>query len=151
MANLKDISTVPELTALEGTEKVLLNVDGSAKQARVDLIKPAEEWDLDATINSAPGESGALEFESVLNSENTFDAIKNKILNNEQVKIRIHNVFTPPGEPPQVLHENIACSCVMYDPTVDIIVFQCPSLALMGSMACALLSNGEISVDFNRA
>lgn len=51
MANLKDISTVPELEALVGTEKVLLNVDGSARQARVDLIKPKEEWDLDITID----------------------------------------------------------------------------------------------------
>lgn len=40
MANLKDISTVPELKSLEGTEKVLLNVDGSARQVQVDLIKP---------------------------------------------------------------------------------------------------------------
>lgn len=48
MANLKDISTVPELKSLEGTEKVLLNVDGSARQVQVDLIKPKEEWDIEA-------------------------------------------------------------------------------------------------------
>lgn len=54
MANLKDISTVPELKSLEGTEKVLLNVDGSARQVQVDLIKPKTtrelvyEWNFSA-------------------------------------------------------------------------------------------------------
>ena len=40
MANLKDIREVPELESLSGTEKVLVNVDGEAKQAPVSLIKP---------------------------------------------------------------------------------------------------------------
>lgn len=51
MADLKKITEVPEVEALKGTEKVLLNVDGSARQAKVELIKPKEEWDLDIVIN----------------------------------------------------------------------------------------------------
>lgn len=53
MANLKDISTVPELKSLEGTEKVLLNVDGSARQVSAKLMKNATrelvyEWNFSA-------------------------------------------------------------------------------------------------------
>ena len=54
MANLKDVRTVPELESLTGEEKVLVNVDGSVAQARVDLIKPKTgkelmyEWNFSA-------------------------------------------------------------------------------------------------------
>ena len=57
MANLKDVRTVPELESLTGEEKVLVNVDGSVAQARVDLIKPKTgkelmyEWSFDADDN----------------------------------------------------------------------------------------------------
>ena len=40
MANLKNITEVPEVESLSGSEKVLLNVNGGAKQVNVGLIKP---------------------------------------------------------------------------------------------------------------
>lgn len=55
MANLKDISTVPELTALEGTEKLLLNVDGSAKQASVNLVEALRDVSTLPVLESSDG------------------------------------------------------------------------------------------------
>lgn len=55
MANLKDISTVPELTALEGTEKLLLNVDGSAKQAAVSLVETLRDVSTLPVLESSDG------------------------------------------------------------------------------------------------
>lgn len=65
MTNLKDIREVPELESLSGTEKVLVNANGEAKQASVSLIKqPTKElmyewnfsveddvWSIDENIN----------------------------------------------------------------------------------------------------
>ena len=58
MANLRDITQVPELEALDGSEKVLLNVDGAAKQARVDLLKPKKElvYEWNFSIDDEVGE-----------------------------------------------------------------------------------------------
>jgi hypothetical protein len=88
MANLKDINTVPELEALEGTEKVILNVEGSAKQASVNLIKPAVEWDIDMNIVIECDEDGNQTPTYTMNTINTYENIKNKILNGEVVNCK---------------------------------------------------------------
>lgn len=90
MANLKDINSVSELTEITGTEKVLLNVDGEAKQATVNLIKPAEEWDLDIdVVGTWDAENEAENVTYTMNSINTYENIKNKVLNGEPVKCKI--------------------------------------------------------------
>ena len=120
MANLKDISTVPELNALEGTEKVLLNVDGSAKQARVDLIKPAEEWDLDIEVAvTMDTENSELGFDYTVNKINTYANIKNKIFNGELPKCKSKSTFQPPVENLLPSMEVAQCNVVYYPEGFD--------------------------------
>lgn len=93
MANLKNITEVPVLESLDGTEKVLLNAGGSAKQANINLIKPAEEWDLDLNITTAQSEDGEFNYDEntvfVTNDTYSFDSFVTKFHSGEQLKTRV--------------------------------------------------------------
>ena len=84
MANLKDINEVPVLDTLEGTEKVLLNVDGEAKQAEVGLIKPKCSGVYDLVIKIKEEENGV---SGTILNEYDFNVIKEKLLNGEGMSV----------------------------------------------------------------
>jgi hypothetical protein len=89
MANLKDIREVPLVDSLTGDEKVLLNVDGKARQVRVDQIKPKEEYDLDITVRfyfDEQADDTATDF--VIHHMSSFETIRDKILNGIVPKVK---------------------------------------------------------------
>lgn len=94
MANLKNITDVPEVESLSGSEKVLLNVDGGARQARIDLIKPVEEWDIDAVfIMRLNKESGDMNLEEDIKYIADFQTLKEKIISGVELKRRVSFAF----------------------------------------------------------
>ena len=89
MANLKDIREVPLVDSLTGDEKVLLNVDGKARQVRVDQIKPIEEYDLDITVRLYYDEQGDWTGDDfVIHHMSSFETIRDKILNGIVPKVK---------------------------------------------------------------
>lgn len=89
MANLKPITEVQEVTQLNGTEKVLLNVDGEAKQANINLITPSGggnsgEPDIVIELHSpqGPDEQVTVEIVGTYNHAEMVEKIRNnKIVN----------------------------------------------------------------------
>lgn len=134
MANLKNITELPLAESADGLN-LIVNDNGAAKQiaahevgAQADWAemdetspafiknKPIEEWDLDITVNmSVNPDGGGFIFEPVINS-GTFDIVKNKILNNEQPKIKSHIVFTLPVDTSKISHESSVIYAVGYMP-----------------------------------
>lgn len=116
MANLKNITEVPEVEELSGAEKVLLNVDGSAKQARVDLIKPKEEWDIDITLttNYSADEDSSV-FEMPIIDAGSFDNVKTKILNGEIPRCRV-KLSNQTGQDLPKVHTVSDTWCIYYYP-----------------------------------
>ena len=148
MANLKNITDLPMAESAEGLN-LIVNDNGSAKQIAASAVgaqadwavtdenspafiknKPVEEWDLDITVNLAEDtESGELTRVANLNA-GSFVAAKNKVLNNEQVKVKVHNIFPSPEDASVVAHENSVIYCITYSPGDSITPFD--AIILLG-------------------
>ena len=116
MANLKNITDLPVAESAEGLN-LIVNDNGSAKQIAASSVgaqadwavedetspafiknKPVEEWDLDWELvgtfvieTNTDGEvtNENMNFEHTVNSINTFENIKNKILSGVQPKCKV--------------------------------------------------------------
>lgn len=118
MANLKNITELPVAESADGLN-LIVNDGGSAKQIAASAVgaqadwaemdetspafiknKPVEEWDLDFAIigtfvvTDEENGTGEMNFEYTVNSINTFENIKNKILSGVQPKCKVKETTT---------------------------------------------------------
>lgn len=168
MANLKNITDVPVVESAQGLN-LIVNDNGAAKQIAASAVgaqadwaetdasnpafiknKPVEEWDLDVDANFIFAEDGPI-VEANINT-GTFDAIKNKVLNGEHNKIKVHFIAPDPEDTSIIANEICTTISVAhfpygtFHPESECIVFMVFSFIGGGITMCALFPNNTIEV-----
>lgn len=170
MANLKNITDLPVAESAEGLN-LIVNDNGAAKQIAASAVGAQADWtetdetspafiknkpvdDLDITVNVTFNDDSPV-FEASLNY-GTFDMVKNKLLENEPVKIKSQIILTSPNDASLIGYENPVINCVSYMPqniygensNPEAIGLLCNSLLVDAPLAYSILSDNTINVVF---
>lgn len=170
MANLKNITDLPVAESADGLN-LIVNDNGAAKQIATSAVgaqadwaetdetspafiknKPVEEWDLDITINaSMDSDSGNTVFDTIINS-GTFDAVKNKVVNGEYNKIRVHLIFPNPEDASMIAYETctvltVTCLPDALSPGNEVVIFTYRSMVADIELMSVLGSDNQIITD----
>ena len=163
MASLKNITELPVAESAEGLN-LIVNDNGAAKQIAAGAVgaqadwnvedenspafiknKPVEEWDLDVTVNVSNGtnERRLWGFTSIVNV-GIFSAIKNKIINNEPIKIKEQLIRSNPEDNTKISYENFVINNVSYFGDTEVIAFRYPSVVIDSELISILYSDNTI-------
>lgn len=170
MANLKNITDLPVAESAEGLN-LIVNDNGAAKQIAASAVgaqadwaetdetspafiknKPVEEWDLDITVNVSNDTNDERIFTSIVNV-GIFSAIKNKIINNEPIKIKEQLIYPNPEDNTKILYENFVINNVSYFVAgswgdTEKIAFRYPSVVIDSELIGVLYPDNTIITKF---
>ena len=170
MASLKNITELPVAESAEGLN-LIVNDNGAAKQIAAGAVgaqadwnvedenspafiknKPVEEWDLDITVNVSKDTHGVWTFTSIVNV-GIFSAIKNKIINNEPIKIKEQLIYPNPEDNTKISCENFVINNVSYFVAgywgdTAVIAFLYPSVVIDSELIGVLHPDNTIITDF---